>query len=110
MNNTVGLNLKKLRKENRWNQSTVAAKLKISIPAYSKMETGDCIINITRLKELAEVFEVPTNIILCVEAGKNDSFESAEIQELKNKISCIDQELIDLRIRAIELYDIIRDK
>lgn len=108
--NTVGLNLKKLRKDKRWSQSTVADKLKISIPAYSKMETGDSIMNITRMKELAEVFEVPANIILCVEAGKYEVFNSSQIQELKNKISIIDQELIDLRIRAIELYDIIRDK
>ena len=38
--NYIGKNIRRLRQKKGWSQSQVAAELKISVPAFSKIETG----------------------------------------------------------------------
>lgn len=56
--NYIGQNIRTLRQRKLWSQGQVAKQLKISIPAFSKIETGITDINITRLEQIASLFDV----------------------------------------------------
>ncbi|RZL30334.1 MAG: XRE family transcriptional regulator, partial [Pedobacter sp.] len=58
--NFIGSNIRQLRQKNGWSQGDVAQRLKISIPAFSKIETGITDINISRLEQIANLFDVST--------------------------------------------------
>ena len=53
---SLGKKIKALRQQKDWLQGDVAKKLNISIPAYSKIESDITDINISRLKQIAEIF------------------------------------------------------
>ena len=56
--NELKNNIKKLRQDKGWSQSDVSKQLGISIPAYSKIETGITDINLSRLEQISRIFEV----------------------------------------------------
>ena len=55
---------KKLRKEKRYTQKQLAEKLNVSFQAVSKWETGDALPEITKLKALADTFNVTVDFLL----------------------------------------------
>lgn len=105
----IGRNLKLLRHKQGWNQAAVAKKLHISIPAYSKIESGMTIINITRLKQMAELYDVTVLDLMTPDGESGIAGTNAVIAELKQKISDKDAEIIKLQIRTIELYEEVRN-
>ena len=54
--NTIGKKIRLLRHQQGWSQDDVAKKLGISIPAFSKIETGISDINLSRLEQIASLF------------------------------------------------------
>ena len=58
INSVVGLKIRKSREEKRYTQNSLAAKLKISQNAYSKMELGYTQIVVSRLFIIAQLLEV----------------------------------------------------
>ena len=61
---TFGEKLSKLRKESNYTQEQLASVLGVSRQSVSKWETGDALPEITKLKALAELFEVTTDFLL----------------------------------------------
>ena len=57
-NKSVGKNIRTLRHQRGWSQEDVAHRLGISIPAFSKIETGVTDINLSRLEQIANIYEV----------------------------------------------------
>src|ERR1700693_3570963 len=57
-NKSVGKNIRTLRHQRGWSQEDVANRLGISIPAFSKIETGVTDINLSRLEQIANIYEV----------------------------------------------------
>ncbi|WP_442589294.1 helix-turn-helix domain-containing protein [Pedobacter sp. AW31-3R] len=107
MDNTVGDNVKRLRIRNGWIQAEMATKLKISIPAYSKIETGLTEINIARLHRLSDIFNVgPSEILFRPEELVKQPL-GIEAEELKTKISGRDTEIVELQRKLISLYEIV---
>jgi transcriptional regulator with XRE-family HTH domain len=51
-NKSVGKNIRTLRHQRGWSQEDVANRLGISIPAFSKIETGVTDINLSRLEQI----------------------------------------------------------
>jgi len=51
-------NIKRLRQNQGWGQSEMATKLGISIPAFSKIESGITDMTMSRLEQIAEIFQV----------------------------------------------------
>ena len=47
-----------LREEKQWSQEEFAAKLGLSVNGYRKIERGETRLNIPRLQQLADVFEI----------------------------------------------------
>jgi len=108
--NIIGTNIKGFRQKNGWNQGEVAKRLNISIPAFSKIETGITDINISRLWQIADLFNVSTMDIIS-KAGEHPlPLNSEEINELNAKIMQKEEEIIKLQKKLIELHEEIREK
>jgi transcriptional regulator with XRE-family HTH domain len=107
--NIVGTNVKRLRQMENWPQAVVAAKLNISIPAFSKIETGFTDCNLSRIRQIAEIFSV--NVIEIIipmdEYSKINGID--EIIGLKELLRIKEQEIIKLQSRTISLYQELVD-
>ena len=98
----IGTRLKKLRVSKRWSQAFLANILKLSTPAYSKIETNITIPNITRVKQLAVVFNVSMKMLIEGDAETQDL--DAKIA-LTDKLIESDKYLKSLQEKFIELYE-----
>jgi len=99
----VGKNIRRLRQKKGWTLVQIADKVQVSVPAFSKIETGPTDINMSRLKQLADIFEVSVLDILYDE-GENPQEELIEaanalrekIQEKEATVNMLQKKLIDL--------------
>jgi len=99
----VGKNIRRLRQKKGWTLVQIADKVQVSVPAFSKIETGPTDINMSRLKQLAEIFEVSILDILYDE-GENPQEELIEaanalreqIQQKEATVNMLQKKLIDL--------------
>ena len=105
--NIIGKNIRRSVK-NGWSQGEVAKRLNISIPAFSKIETGITDINISRLAQIANLFEVSTMDIISKEGENPQSVNFEEINNLKAKLSLREEEIIKLQKKVIDLYEEIK--
>lgn len=95
--------LRKLRLENDFTQEKVAGMIHISVPAYSKMETGKTDLNFSRLKQLAEVYKITLVQLF------SGPIVSPEILELmRAKLLQKELEINLLRARLIELHQTLK--
>jgi transcriptional regulator with XRE-family HTH domain len=108
--NIIGTNIRLLRQRNGWSQGEVARLLKISIPAFSKIETGVTDINISRLDQISKLFEVSSLEIISRGENKSQLGSFVEISMLKDKLALKEQEIIKLQKKIIDLYEEIRRK
>lgn len=104
----IGKNIRQLRQKNSWSQGEVAKRLDISIPAFSKIETGITDVNISRLDQIATLFEVTTIDLIAKEGEHHHSENAAEINMLKEKLALKEDEIISLQKKVIDLYEEIR--
>jgi transcriptional regulator with XRE-family HTH domain len=68
---SVAANIRKQREAKNYTQEYLAAKLKISQNAYSKIELGYTKITLERLFQIADILE--TNITSLIQAGKSEA-------------------------------------
>ena len=107
--NVIGKNIRQLRQKNGWSQGEVAKRLDISIPAFSKIETGITDINISRLDQIARLFEVSTLEIISNGSENLQAGNSMELTVLKDKLAVKEDEIIKLQKKVIDLYEEIRN-
>jgi len=107
--NTPGKNIKTLRQQKGWSQSKAAEQLGISIPAFSKIETGITDMNISRAQQIADLFEVS---IMTIITGNDDGqqFKEGEIQALKDQLMVKSAEIARLQQKLIDLYEEVRSQ
>jgi transcriptional regulator with XRE-family HTH domain len=104
MKNIGGI-LKTIRIKRGWGQKDVAKFINISIPAFSKIETGITDMNLSRLEQFAELFEMSIkDLINYGQADNHDKFDD-ELDNLNNKLAKLDAEVIDLQRKMISLLD-----
>ncbi len=77
MTNTIGGNIKRLRKERNYTQEELAELLNVTPQAVSKWENGNGLPDISQLVPLASVFGVSTDALLGV--GTDENSEALEI-------------------------------
>ena len=100
----VGKNIRRLRQKKGWTLVQIADMVKVSVPAFSKIETGPTDINMSRLNQLAAIFGVPVIEIL-YEEGENPQNELVEIANgLRREIEVQDATVNMLQKKLIELY------
>jgi transcriptional regulator with XRE-family HTH domain len=106
--NVTANNIKTLREKNVWSQRLIAKKLGISVPDFSKIETGMTDINITRLSEIAGLLGVSVMDLI----SKKDTppvNDIIEIDRLKAKIKEREEEITVLQTKIINLYEELRE-
>gem|GEM_PF-336399 len=103
--NEVAKNIRLLRVSKGWTQEYLAQKLDISTAACSKIENGYIDINVSRLLELRDIFQIKMTELLSVNDKAPDSFNS-----IKNLIKERDQEIVRLQKLLISLHEEIKNK
>jgi transcriptional regulator with XRE-family HTH domain len=77
--------IKLLRKEREWSQETMAHKLNISLNSYGAIERGDTNLNLSRINEIAEIFDITLESLFeNVNYKEEEEEEEEEEQEGKN--------------------------
>ncbi|MGI4805663.1 MAG: helix-turn-helix domain-containing protein [Janthinobacterium lividum] len=101
--------LKELRLQNHFVQDHVADLLNVSVPAYSKMETGKTDLNYSRLKALAAIYHI-SMIQLFTSEEKLLSGKPTALETILAKLFLRQQEINSLREQSIKLYEILKLK
>ncbi|HZY39642.1 MAG TPA: helix-turn-helix transcriptional regulator [Mucilaginibacter sp.] len=108
-NKTVGANIRTLRHQRGWSQEDVAHRLGISIPAFSKIETGVTDINLSRLEQIANIYDVNVVNLLSLEVEDKEP-QASSLNIAQKKIQDREAEIANLQRKVILLYEELRNK
>ncbi len=100
----IGKKIKTLRQQRGWSQSHIADLLSISVPAFSKIESDITDLSISRLKQIADVFNMPVVEMISDQADPSQSLLD-ELQEAKNTIAAQGTKINHLQEYIITLYE-----
>ena len=103
---TLGKKIRLLRHQKSWSQEDVSKQLGISIPALSKIETGITDINLSRLEQIAKLFELTVVQLLSNHGDEDQETYNMEVNNLNLKLHERESELIDLQKKLIDLYEV----
>ncbi|WP_448700691.1 helix-turn-helix domain-containing protein [Mucilaginibacter sp. AW1-3] len=103
-------NIRSLRQQYGWSQGDIAAKLGISIPAFSKIETGVTDVNLSRLEQIAAVFSVPLTNLLATEDVQANVDQQIEVEAVMQKVLERESQISALQKKVIVLYEELRKK
>jgi transcriptional regulator with XRE-family HTH domain len=99
-------NIRALRQQHGWSQGDIAAKLGISVPAFSKIETGVTDVNLSRLEQIADVFSVP--VVKLLDNRTQGEYQDREVDLVAQKLSVRESEISALQKKVIVLYEELR--
>ncbi|MDR2273671.1 MAG: helix-turn-helix domain-containing protein [Sphingobacterium sp.] len=102
--NEVGKKIRLLRHQKSWSQQDVAKKLGISIPAFSKMETGITDLNLSRLIQIAKLFNFTAVQLLSFSETDDVNDYVDGITSIQQKLKEREEEIIQLQKKVIDLY------
>ena len=105
---TLGKKIRLLRHQKSWSQEDVAKRLEISIPAFSKIETGITDVNLSRLEQISNLFEMSVVQLLTFNDIEEQEKYTSELEVLAKKVQEREREVIDLQKKIIELYEELR--
>ncbi len=105
----LGKKIRLLRHQKGWSQEDVARQLDISIPAFSKIETGITDINISRLEQISALFNLSVVQLLTYNDPEQEIKNATDLEMLTKKLHEKDVEVIELQKKVIELYEEIRN-
>jgi transcriptional regulator with XRE-family HTH domain len=108
-NKSVGKNIRTIRHQRGWSQEDVANRLGISIPAFSKIETGVTDINLSRLEQIANIYEVNVVNLLALDAQEAEPHVST-LSIAQKKILDRESEIANLQRKVILLYEELRNR
>jgi transcriptional regulator with XRE-family HTH domain len=96
--------IKELRKKRDWSQEIVANKLNISLNSYGALERGETDIKLSRVEELARIFEVDISFFFINDSEKL-SRRKGDMNRRLDDITIEDYHLLE-----IEKYKLERDR
>lgn len=102
---TLGKRIRLLRHQNGWSQEDVAKKLEISIPAFSKIETGITDVNLSRIEQIAKLFDLSVVDLLTLNDSEEQKRYSEHLDVLNNRLKEAEAEVVKLQKKVIELYE-----
>lgn len=105
---TLGKKIRLLRHQKGWSQEDVAKRLDISIPAFSKIETGITDINLSRLEQISKLFEMSVVQLLTFNDSEQQEKYVSELETVTKKLQQREIEVIELQKKVIELYEELR--
>jgi len=107
---TLGKKIRLLRHQKSWSQEDVAKRLDISIPAFSKIETGITDINLSRLEQISKLFDMTVVQLLTYNDTEQQEKYISELETMTKKLQERETEVIDLQKKIINLFEEIRRK
>lgn len=107
---TLGKRIRLLRHQKGWSQEDVAKKLNISIPAFSKMETGITDINFSRIEQISFLFDISVSELLTFDDSEGEKAYNDQLQHAHKIIREKEAEVISLQRKLIDLYEKIQSK
>ncbi|NHA02691.1 helix-turn-helix transcriptional regulator [Mucilaginibacter sp. HC2] len=110
MNTIIGKKIRLLRQAQHWSQQYVAEKLEISIPALSKIETGITDLNLSRLEQIANIFDLSIIQLITYDESLGISAYNDELNQLNDTLRCREDEIINLQRKVIELFEELKQK
>jgi len=108
-NKSVGKNIRTIRHQRGWSQEDVANRLGISIPAFSKIETGVTDINLSRLEQIANIYEVNVVNLIALDADTSEP-QGSTLSIAQKKIFDREAEIANLQRKVILLYEELRNR
>ncbi|QJD96772.1 helix-turn-helix transcriptional regulator [Mucilaginibacter robiniae] len=102
--NSVGTNIRTLRHQRGWSQEYMANRLGISIPAFSKIETGITDVNLSRLEQIATIFEISVVQLLGLGLTETEK-QYSSMNKAQQKLIDREAEITNLQRKVIELYE-----
>jgi transcriptional regulator with XRE-family HTH domain len=87
----------------------MAKQLKISIPAFSKIETGITDLTLSRLKQIAELFGL-TIIQLIMQGEESELKYSSELLAVQERLHQREAEVTALQKKVIDLFEELRSR
>lgn len=108
--NALGKKIRLLRHQRGWSQEDVAKRLDISIPAFSKIETGITDVNLSRLNQISKLFDLSLVQLLSTSDTEEEKQIMDEVRELNQKLQMRETEVIDLQKKVIDLYEQLHKK
>jgi transcriptional regulator with XRE-family HTH domain len=120
MKTLVGNKIKKLRELNNLTQEGMAQKLNISPAAYSKLERDETEMTLSRLDEIAKIFQTDTQTIMNFDEKQIFNFNNSHKNTVGNQeahvhyddkaIEILEKDIAHLRTENSRLIDIIANK
>ena len=108
--NALGKKIRLLRHQKGWSQEDVAKRLDISIPAFSKIETGITDVNLSRLNQISKLFGLSLVQLLSTSDPEEDKQIQNEVNELQKRLQAREVEVIALQKKVIDLYEQLHKK
>jgi len=105
---TLGKKIRLLRHQKGWSQEDVAKRLDISIPAFSKIETGITDINLSRLEQISKLFEMSVVQLLTFNDSEQQEKYVSELEIATKKLQEREADVIELQRKVIDLYEELR--
>lgn len=106
----LGKKIRLLRHKKGWSQEDVAKRLDISIPAFSKIETGITDVNLSRLTQISKLFNMSVVQLLSEDDAEMESKFEAELAQVNASLSERNTEVIELQKKVIKLYEQLHAK
>lgn len=106
-NKSVGKNIRTIRHQRNWSQEDVANQLGISIPAFSKIETGVTDINLSRLEQIANIYGISVVNLLAPDIEEPEP-QTSNLTIAQKKIMEREAEIAMLQRKVILLYEELR--
>jgi len=100
----IGKKIKTFRQMKGWSQAEIAEMLRISVPAFSKIETGSTDINLSRLIDIANVFGVSLSEMVSNNPS-NEVNNQSELTVAKETIDAQNIKIAYLQEYIITLYE-----
>jgi transcriptional regulator with XRE-family HTH domain len=101
---TTGQCIRNFRQQFGWSQEVIANLLGISVPAFSKIETGVTDVNLSRLEQIANAFEVNIVNLFSPDQEATPGI-TPMIESLKKQLAENEMEILKLQHKVIQLYD-----
>lgn len=105
---TLGKKIRLLRHQKGWSQEDVAKRLDISIPAFSKIETGITDINLSRLEQIAKLFDMTVVQLLTYNDTEQQEKYITELETISKRLQERESEVIQLQKKIIDLFEELR--
>jgi transcriptional regulator with XRE-family HTH domain len=107
-NKVIGKNIRTFRHQRGWSQEDVASRLGISIPAFSKIETGVTDINLSRLEQIAKIYELDVVQIIAMDTEVVEH-QPSNLSIMQKRLLDRETEIVNLQRKVILLYEELRN-